>query len=318
MIESLRIKCPACGIVLDVRNSKNEAVKRIVCPNCKKQIAVDFREEPTPKPEAQSTVAFYYGAMRLPLQEGDNQIPLPGSEHIAVTLVRLNNGGCKCVVKALTAEHIILVNGQPLEQGDEIVLTDGDELRIGNAVLTYNKMGQPTASVSVPQTKPEPAPKPQKKQFNWWPYAAGVFSFLLVVFLLWPAKKDGQKQYVKKSTDTVLPIKKNLSSEPVKPPKTIKVKDAIKETTVDYSKMKDYELELRAGKSDVKAQYELGRRWVNKKDSVNIVKGVSYLKQAANGGSSEAGNSLRKLYQSLEQSANNGNSHARNLLEVIK
>lgn len=304
-----------------MRNSKNEAVKRIVCPNCKKQIAVDFREEPTPKPEAQSTVAFYYGAMRLPLQEGDNQMPLAGGENVAVTLVRLNNGGCKCIVKALTAEHVILVNGQPLEQGDEIVLTDGDELCIGDAVLTYNKMGQPIVAVPVEEPNPEPIPKPQKKHFNWRPYVAVVASFLLavfVVFLLWSSKNGGQKHYEKQTTDTVLPIKKNPSSEPVKPPKTIKVKEAIKETTVDYSKMKDYELELLAGKSDVKAQYELGRRWVNKKDSVNIVKGVSYLKQAANGGSSEAGSSLRKLYQSLEQSANNGNSHARNLLEVIK
>ena len=33
-METLRIKCPSCGIVLEVRNSKNEKVKKITCPNC--------------------------------------------------------------------------------------------------------------------------------------------------------------------------------------------------------------------------------------------------------------------------------------------
>lgn len=41
-METLRIKCPSCGIVLEVRNSKNEKVKKITCPNCQKQLAITF------------------------------------------------------------------------------------------------------------------------------------------------------------------------------------------------------------------------------------------------------------------------------------
>ena len=43
-METLRIKCPSCGIVLEVRNSKNEKVKKIACPNCHKQLAITFGE----------------------------------------------------------------------------------------------------------------------------------------------------------------------------------------------------------------------------------------------------------------------------------
>lgn len=49
-MDQLRIKCPSCGIILEVKNSKNEAVKRITCPNCKKQLAVNFADIPAPKP----------------------------------------------------------------------------------------------------------------------------------------------------------------------------------------------------------------------------------------------------------------------------
>ncbi len=40
-----RIKCPSCGVVLDVRNSKNESVKQISCPKCKVGLEVIFLPE---------------------------------------------------------------------------------------------------------------------------------------------------------------------------------------------------------------------------------------------------------------------------------
>lgn len=39
-METKRIKCPSCGVLLDVRNSQNEAVKMITCPQCKAQLKV--------------------------------------------------------------------------------------------------------------------------------------------------------------------------------------------------------------------------------------------------------------------------------------
>lgn len=37
-----RVKCPNCGVVLDVKNSKNEEVKQIACPQCKTVLLVKF------------------------------------------------------------------------------------------------------------------------------------------------------------------------------------------------------------------------------------------------------------------------------------
>lgn len=42
-MEIKRIKCPNCGIVLEVKNSKNEAVKQITCPQCKASLRVRFQ-----------------------------------------------------------------------------------------------------------------------------------------------------------------------------------------------------------------------------------------------------------------------------------
>ena len=44
-MEIKRIKCPSCGVLLDVRNSQNEAVKVITCPQCKTQLRVMFSQQ---------------------------------------------------------------------------------------------------------------------------------------------------------------------------------------------------------------------------------------------------------------------------------
>ena len=53
-MEIKRIKCPNCGAVLDVKNSKNEAVKIIKCPNpqCGVQMRVPFGNAPKAAPAA--------------------------------------------------------------------------------------------------------------------------------------------------------------------------------------------------------------------------------------------------------------------------
>ena len=78
--------------------------------------------------------------------------------------------------------------------------------------------------------------------------------------------------------------------------------------------MSEYDLERLAMKGDAEAQCLLGKRWVNKGDSINVVKGMKYLKQAANNGSIEARTALRKVYATLQQSATNGSTTASNIL----
>lgn len=47
-MQTKRVKCPKCGVVLDVRNSQNEKIKQITCPSCKSTLRVKFsiQEEP--------------------------------------------------------------------------------------------------------------------------------------------------------------------------------------------------------------------------------------------------------------------------------
>ena len=103
MIDQLRIKCPSCGLFLDVTNSRHEAVKAITCPGCKKRLTVDFQEKPAPKP----ITPFYYGEMPIALQEGLNQVPIPDCAHLEINVVRLSDGGSKCIVRPLSAEPIV-------------------------------------------------------------------------------------------------------------------------------------------------------------------------------------------------------------------
>ena len=51
-METKRIKCPSCGVLLDVRNSQNEAVKMITCPQCKAQLKVMFSQQHAATPQS--------------------------------------------------------------------------------------------------------------------------------------------------------------------------------------------------------------------------------------------------------------------------
>jgi len=83
------------------------------------------------------------------------------------------------------------------------------------------------------------------------------------------------------------------------------------------AKLSDMELELKA-RHNVEAQCEMGKRKVNKRDSISVVIGANYLKRASRNGSSDAKAALQKVYDTLERDAAAGNTHAKNLLEVIK
>ena len=44
-MQTKTVKCPSCGVVLEVRNSQNEEVKIIKCPQCGMQLRVRFQQQ---------------------------------------------------------------------------------------------------------------------------------------------------------------------------------------------------------------------------------------------------------------------------------
>lgn len=326
-MESLKIKCPVCGIFLEVTNSKNEAVKRIVCPNCKKTLAITFRDEKESdqKKDLAALPVLYYGQMRIALQEGQNQIPLPDTEDVAIRVVRLNDGNCKCLVST-KRDKVVRLNDEYLLIDDEVALSDGDLLQFSKTVISFNKPFESdsviTSTPPIPGPDPKPIP-PTPSNHNWWIAVAACIAAVVLMAVLWPKEEKVVDKVVpeqkeeKKATETQTSDTFDSSTDGGKTNGGDSNEEKKKTTaSINYDGLADYELE-RLAKKDVKAQYELGKRWVNRKDSINIVKGINYLKMASRNGSSEARNALQSVRSTLREKADNGNTHAENLLKVI-
>ena len=305
-MEELRIKCPSCGIILEVRNSKNEAVKRITCPNCKKQLAVTFHEEPKP------------------------------AQYVEIKMVQLADGSQKTIVRALTDDHIVKVNGERLLKDDEIVLGPDDQLEIdgkpqfGPKTKLVSAPTPATAPKPVPAPKPQPEPKAEPKELaptsepkrNNWFLSIAIVAVIVAAFILWQKFSDSKSEAVSTpSADTIVAPrqetgKKDLNAS--KPKMDVRKEDpkAAEQQPAKpaIASMSEYDLERMAMKGDAEAQCLLGKRWVNKGDSTNVVKGIKYLKQAAHNGSSEAKSALNKVYATLQQSAAHGSTTASNIL----
>lgn len=307
-MEELRIKCPSCGIVLEVRNSKNEAVKQITCPNCKKHLAVTFREEPKP------------------------------AQYVEIKMVQLADGSQKTIVRALTDDHEVKVNGEQLMKDDEVVLAPGDSLEI-DGKPQFTPMAEPKSTPAPTPTPAAKAPTPvapktaeskpttptpivSGPKHNNWYLSIALIAAIVVAFVLWQKFSESKPEDApqKPIADTIAtPLHPEKKTEEKKNKKEVKKDETKSEDQSQSSKqslteMSEYDLERLAMKGDAEAQCLLGKRWVNKGDSINVVKGMKYLKQAANNGSIEARTALRKVYATLQQSATNGSTTASNIL----
>lgn len=301
-MEELRIKCPSCGIILDVRNSKNEAVKRITCPNCKKQLDVTFHESPKP---------FQFVEMKM---------------------VQLADGSTKTIIRVLTEEHVVKVNGELLQKDDEVVLAPGDKLEIDGKPQFTPQAEKDSTPTPVPELQPELKPNvgltpafPEHKRPNWLLHVA-IIAVIVAAFVLWQNYRDSKPKDIpqKPSADSIVvpqhPETGKQKKDESKPQKDVKADKRNETKSVESSDkaiinhLSDYELEQQAMKGNAEAQCVLGKRWVNRHDSINVVKGINYLKLAARNGSSEAQTTLRRVYTALQQSAANGSTMAGNIL----
>lgn len=332
-MQELFIKCPSCGAVLQVKNSKNEAVKRISCPNCKKQLAVSFEDngqplKATPKPLG----AFFYGEMRIPLHEGINQAVFPGSSHVEVNVVRIADGSSKCIVRALDTDVAVKVNGEQLQQGDKLVMTVGDKLEIDHHLLCYDRPSVLVEQKKVEKPK-ENTPKAtsigtssSSRLHSWLPYAVAVLAFALVAIILWPRKTNDTVPSVSVDTTNVrsLPTQKFHSDK--NETKVIekqkkengKQKESPTVTKQEDAPLTEYDLHKLASKGDANALYELGRLYLDKRGSNNTVLGLNYLKRASQNGSPKASVAYQKCMNRLQQKAASGDSIAQVILISVE
>ena len=318
-METLRIKCPSCGIVLEVRNSKNEKVKKITCPNCQKQLAITFGDIAVP------VGSLYEGSARYQLNEGANAIPGFPSGLVELRVVRLKDGMPKHILRALTGEQKVKVNGQNLMQDDEVVLQRGDNLSIEGKTFTFDKpQTNQKEKAQEPKVNHQPAPvipkskaqeehKPSKP--SWLLGTAVALAIALTIVFFWPVNQPQQKEVLAKDSVISHPVDTPQQPKPSKQ-KSPKAVTTI-EKTKDLSSLDLYSLELMANKNDVAAQYELGQRLVHASGSKNVVMGINWLHKASLNGSSQARQLKNKAVRTLQNKADRGDSVANSILQLI-
>jgi ssDNA-binding Zn-finger/Zn-ribbon topoisomerase 1 len=188
-MQTKRIKCPSCGVVLDVQNSKNELVKQITCPKCKAVLQVKFppQQEPleaktyyappkklvadngatqlagtsygatqlvTDTPKISTSAKLLYDGISYPLEEGQNIIGRKGNtskatiqiatddrymsrQHCSINVTTLPDGTKKAVLSNYQNKNLTSIDGQPIETGDAIRLTEGNSITMGHTTITF-------------------------------------------------------------------------------------------------------------------------------------------------------------------------------------
>ena len=188
-MQTKRIKCPSCSVVLDVQNSKNELVKQITCPKCKAVLQVKFppQQEPleaktyyappkqpvadngatqlasssygatqlvTDTPKISTSAKLLYDGISYPLEEGQNIIGRRGNtskatiqiatddrymsrQHCSINVTTLPDGTKKAVLSNYQNKNLTSIDGQPIETGDAIRLTDGNSISMGHTTITF-------------------------------------------------------------------------------------------------------------------------------------------------------------------------------------
>lgn len=172
-MQTKTVKCPACGVVLEVRNSQNEEVKIIHCPQCKMALRVRFQRQVDEPMDAEThipglsedndTVIAGLGSSagkafivcdgrKYELREGDNIVGRKASTttadvQLAVTdryisrlnaivKVRKTGGNLLVTIANYKNQNPIKVGAVTLLNDDELVLENGNEFTMGQTKMT--------------------------------------------------------------------------------------------------------------------------------------------------------------------------------------
>ena len=130
-----------------------------------------------------------------------------------------------------------------------------------------------------------------------------------------PSKKNNNKRVSPQQQEEKAKLlkqseKKSNKKRSVEPQDTlptpgfIKYIPKMKDSSYDFSKFSDYQLEVMAAHNNLMAQVELGGRWLLDETGENLAKGIAWLEKAAKANSSDA-QALLGLY--YYQNLNDGN-----------
>ena len=167
-MQTKKVTCPKCGVVLEVKNSKNEEVKQIRCPKCQAVLSVKFdtpieaRTYYTPKatnaesgatqlggyvsgatqlvlssPEIDSHASLTYAGITYQLQEGENVIGRKASSSTASIQIEtsdryMSRQHCIITISTLAdgTKKAVLSNYQNKNK----TLVDGQEICSGDEI----------------------------------------------------------------------------------------------------------------------------------------------------------------------------------------
>lgn len=172
-MEKKNVKCPSCGVVLEVKNSMNEPVKIITCPQCGTSLRVKFQQQTENEPldartylangggnETQIAMGNYVGGKvfvvcegnSYELHEGRNVIGRKAKSSVADTqldvndrymsrenaLVKVYKKGGSVTVSIACYKNLnpIFLGKKELKKEDELILSDGDEFTMGTTKMT--------------------------------------------------------------------------------------------------------------------------------------------------------------------------------------
>lgn len=138
-MQTKRIKCPNCQVVLDVTNSKNEAVKQITCPKCQAVLQVKFLLQQAPL-EAETFIA-------APKK--------PTSDNGATQLAGCSNGATQLITpkekpKESNARLVFEEKDYFLEEGQNIIGRKGNTSKADIQIATDDRyMSRQHCSITV-------------------------------------------------------------------------------------------------------------------------------------------------------------------------
>ena len=169
-MDKIRIKCPVCGVVLEVDDNPAYADKYVVCPNCReKRKFAEFKryvpsqapadDETEADPSAETVPGFLLDrktGMRYELLDGwhtvgRKPVKTPPKADIAIVTDDMGVSRVHMKVKVALARdgrhHVYVtnaenknptyINGEPLKKGDIIGLRNGDIVRLSDTELQY-------------------------------------------------------------------------------------------------------------------------------------------------------------------------------------